>query len=37
MYVNQMTLDMGDVGKRAVDEFAKRIGAKARIEFAPED
>lgn len=37
MYVNDMTRDMGDTGKRAIEEFAKRIGAKARIEFAPED
>lgn len=37
MYVNEMTRDMGERGKRAIDEFAKRTGATARIEFAPED
>lgn len=37
MYVNDMTRDMGDVGRQAIEEFARRIGARARVEFAPED
>lgn len=37
MYVNDMTVDMGEVGRRALHELAKRIGAKARIEMAPQD
>lgn len=37
MYVNDMTRDMGETGKRAIEEFATRIGAKVRIEMAPED
>ena len=37
MYVNDMTVDMGETGRRAIAEFAKRIGATTRIEMAPED
>ena len=37
MYVNDMTQDMGDVGLKAIQELARRIGAKARIDLAPSD
>lgn len=43
MYVNDMTRDMGELGKRAIEEFVRRAGAAglvpkgARVEFAPED
>lgn len=37
MYVNDMTLDMGELGRRAIEEFCKRAGIKVRLEFAPED
>ncbi|HET6403509.1 MAG TPA: MqnA/MqnD/SBP family protein [Candidatus Thermoplasmatota archaeon] len=37
MYVNEMTRDMGELGQRAIAEFARRTGATARIELAPED
>ena len=37
MYVNEMTLDMGETGRRALDAFFARIGSRARIELAPED
>lgn len=43
MYVNEMTRDMGETGKRAIEELIRRAGAAgivpraAKVEFAPED
>jgi 1,4-dihydroxy-6-naphthoate synthase len=37
MYVNEMTRDMGETGKRAIEEFCRRAGIKARVQWAPED
>lgn len=43
MYVNEMTRDMGETGKRAIDELIRRVTAAglasrgAKVEFAPED
>lgn len=37
MYVNDMTVDMGDVGQKAVRELLHRTGAKGvKVEMAPE-
>jgi 1,4-dihydroxy-6-naphthoate synthase len=33
MYVNELTQDYGDVGRRAVEELLRRAGATARLDF----
>lgn len=37
MYVNEMTVDMGDAGLKALQELFRRLGAKTRIDMAPTD
>lgn len=43
MYVNEMTRDMGPVGRQAIEEFMKRAGAAGlvpkgvRVEYAPSE
>jgi 1,4-dihydroxy-6-naphthoate synthase len=35
MYVNELTCDYGDVGRRAVEELLRRAGAGVEAQFAP--
>jgi 1,4-dihydroxy-6-naphthoate synthase len=36
MYVNELTRDYGEVGRRAVDELLRRSGTGVAAEFAPD-
>lgn len=37
MYVNGLTCEMGELGRRAMEELFTRIGARVKPEMAPED